>query len=383
MDDGSQGIDDQFIRSAMARLTWQVSPRNKISGYFDEIDKYRGHDMQANYDPETAATIWNSPAYHTTALKWTSPVTSSLFLEAGFSNNTEYYTNEYREGIEKPRGSAEWYRKRRPQRSRISAATRKAGPINTTESPKAIYWNVAATYVKGDHTIKFGANMRWGQFVHTRDANADLVQQYRSSSTGVRWTRARHRPDPQLPAGLRREAQTAISASIVQDSWRLNRLTAELGMRWETLNSSVMAGESPAGRFVPARKFPEVKDVPNWNDFAPRMALVYDLFGNGKTAVKYSLNRYNLSRTTGIAANYNPLLSQTAHAAVARRQRQRHRRGRAALQLASERRLRNQLREPVGKLRHRGAERYGEYPRTWNLEQGVEISARVDQTASR
>ena len=30
-------------------------------------------------------------------------MTSSLFLEAGFSNNTEYYTNEYREGIEKPR----------------------------------------------------------------------------------------------------------------------------------------------------------------------------------------------------------------------------------------------------------------------------------------
>ena len=55
MEDGSQGLDDQYIQSAMARLTWQVSPRNKISGYFDEIDKYRGHDMQANYDPEESA----------------------------------------------------------------------------------------------------------------------------------------------------------------------------------------------------------------------------------------------------------------------------------------------------------------------------------------
>ena len=60
------------------------------------------------------------------------------------------------------------------------------------------------------------------------------------------------------------------------------------------------------------------------------MALVYDLFGNGRTAIKYSLNRYNLSRTTGIAANYNPLVSPDGDAAVARRQRQRHRRGRAA-----------------------------------------------------
>src|SRR6478609_6239169 len=180
MDDGSQGIDDQFIRSAMARLTWQVSPRNKISGYFDEIDKYRGHDMQANYDPETAATVWNSPAYHTTAIKWTSPVTSSLFLEAGFSNNTEYYTNEYREGIEKPMGTAEWYRSAAKNDTDLSGYTQ-AGPINTTESPKAFYWNGAATYVNGDHTIKFGVNNRWGTYSHGRLANADLVQQYRGT----------------------------------------------------------------------------------------------------------------------------------------------------------------------------------------------------------
>ena len=64
-DDGSQGIDDQYIKSAMARLTWQVSPRNKLSAYFDEIDKYRGHDMQSLEDPETAALQWFSPAYNT------------------------------------------------------------------------------------------------------------------------------------------------------------------------------------------------------------------------------------------------------------------------------------------------------------------------------
>ena len=123
MDDGSQGLDDQFIRSGTARLTWQAVPRNKFSAYFDEIDKYRGHDMQSNYDPETAATVWNSPAYHTTAIKWTSPFSSSLFLEAGFSNNTEYYTNEYREGIEKPRGTRGVVRQRGSQASSTWAAS--------------------------------------------------------------------------------------------------------------------------------------------------------------------------------------------------------------------------------------------------------------------
>jgi hypothetical protein len=371
LDDGSQGIDDQFIRSATARVTWQVSPRNKISGYFDEIDKYRGHDMQANYDPETAATVWNSPAYHTTAVKWSSPINGNLFLEAGFSNNTEYYTNEYREGIEKSRGTADWFANAAHNELDLGGYT-KAGPINTTESPKALYWNVAATYVKGDHTIKVGANNRWGQFVHTRDANADLVQQYRGASTGVRWSR----PDTVLIRNSPLVYGETLNRDLgiyAQDSWRLNRLTANIGLRWETLNSSVMAGESPAGRFAPARTFPEIKDVPAWNNLAPRMAMVYDLFGNGKTAIKYSLNRYNLARTTGIAAVYNPLVSATA-----------------TLPWTDV----NGDDIAQGSLRCGGfpsadceinflslsqnfgiaaLNEYGKYPRTWNLEQGMEI----------
>src|SRR5262245_45230998 len=98
-DDGSQGIDDQFIKSALARLTWQVSPRNKLSAYFDEIDKYRGHDMQSLEDPETAALRWFSPAYHTTQAKWTSTVSNRLMIDGGFSSNLEYYTNSYQEGV--------------------------------------------------------------------------------------------------------------------------------------------------------------------------------------------------------------------------------------------------------------------------------------------
>jgi hypothetical protein len=374
MDDGSQGIDDQFIKNAMARLTWQVSPRNKISAYFDEIDKYRGHDMQANYDPETAATVWNSPAYHTTAIKWTSPVTSSLFLEGGFSNNTEYYTNEYREGIEKPAFTAEWYANAAHNELDLGGYT-KAGPINTTESPVAFYWNAAATWVKGDHTIKFGANNRQGTFRHTRLANADLIQQYRSSSTGVRWSV----PDTVLIRNSPLDYEERLNRDLglyIQDTWRLNRLTANIGLRWETLNAKVLAGKSPAGRFVPERTFAEIKDVPAWNDIAPRMALVYDVFGTGRTAIKFSLNRYNLSRTTGIAANYNPLLSQTATLPWTDKNRDDIAQGS----------LRCDFTRPDCEINFASLaanygiaalNEYGAYPRTWNLESGLELQHEV------
>ena len=372
MDDGSQGIDDQFIRSGMTRLTWQVSPRNKISGYWDEIDKYRGHDMQANYDPETAGTVWNSPAYHTTAIKWSSPVTSSLFLEAGFSNNTEYYTNEYQEGIEKPRGSAEWFRTAAKNEQDLGGYTQ-AGPTNTTESPKAMYWNAAATYVTGDHTIKLGANSRWGTFRHTREANADLVQQYRSSSTGQRWTV----PDSVLVRNSPLSYGERLNQDLglyVQDSWRLDRLTANFGIRWEYLNSSVMAGESPAGRFVPARTFPEVQNVPNWKDWAPRLGIVYDVFGNGKTALKYSINRYNLSRTTGIASSYNPLLSVTQTLPWRDVNGNDVADGATRCTGYPSATCEIDFRNLPTNFGIRALNEYGEYPRTWNLESGLEIS---------
>ncbi len=91
----------------------------------------------------------------------------------------------------------------------------------------------------------------------------------------------------------------------------MKRLTVNAGIRCETLNAQVLpASRRPAGS-CRAREFAEVENLPDWSDWAPRFALVYDLFGNAKTALKYSLNRYNLARTTGIADNYNPLRRPT------------------------------------------------------------------------
>ena len=80
-----QGIDDQYINSATLRLTWQMSTRNKFSIYYEEVDKWRGHGMNAGDDPETASQVWTSPRYNDAAVKFTSAVNSSLLVDAGYS----------------------------------------------------------------------------------------------------------------------------------------------------------------------------------------------------------------------------------------------------------------------------------------------------------
>jgi hypothetical protein len=50
-----------------------------------------------------------------------------------------------------------------------------------------------------------------------------------------------------------------------------------------------------------------VDGTPNWKDLSPRVGAAYDLFGNGKTAIKGGINRYVAgARPTGVAALYGP-----------------------------------------------------------------------------
>jgi hypothetical protein len=157
--------------------------------------------------------------------------------------------------------------------------------------------------VTGSHNVKFGVQETWGRFVHTRDQNADLQQVYRNgvpNTVVVRNTPYVSRENLNYDFGI-----------YGQDQWTIKQLTLNVGLRWEFLNAEVPAQESPAGRFVPARSYPAFKDLPNWSNPAPRFGLAYDVFGNGKTAVKVSLSRYNLARTTGVADTYNPLANST------------------------------------------------------------------------
>ena len=96
----------------------------------------------------------------------------------------------------------------------------------------------------------------------------------------------------------------------IQDTWTIKRLTLSPGLRIENFNSFIPENSMAAGRFVPARFYPEQKDLPNWNgDLAPRFGVAYDLFGDGRTALKGNVSKY-FEAWTGLFANrYSPVAS--------------------------------------------------------------------------
>jgi hypothetical protein len=92
----------------------------------------------------------------------------------------------------------------------------------------------------------------------------------------------------------------------VQDQWRLNRFTFSAGVRFDYLRESIAATEQPAGAFSAARSYPARTNIPNWKDVNPRFGMVWDPKGDAKTAIKFGINRYVQSATTGMANLLDP-----------------------------------------------------------------------------
>ena len=298
-----QGIDDQSINSVVLRLLWQVSPRNKIAVHFEEIDKDRGHGMNAGNDPRTASQIWTSPLYNDAALKWTSTISNRLLAEAGFSFNYEQYVIVNQPGVNHERGTAAWYAGASRSDTALQTLWSGFGSAQGGRYPDRYNGQASVSYLTGSHVIKTGFQYNWGPYENTRDTNADLQQVYLNgipSSVTVFNTPLRYLDKLLGDFGV-----------YAQDTWTRDRLTVNAGIRWEYLESEVSAAVSPPGRFIGERKFDKIP-MPVWKDFAPRFGVIYDLFGNAKTALKFGMNRYNESRTTFFANRYNPLAVTTA-----------------------------------------------------------------------
>jgi hypothetical protein len=126
---------------------------------------------------------------------------------------------------------------------------------------------------------------------------------------------------------LHQKRSVMTTSLYAQDSYSYKRLTAVGGVRWERVEGWLPAQSDVAGQYFPEgtainsvfgsyqllRSFPEVRNIPLWHNAGPRGSLVYDLRGDGKTAVKVSLARYYDQIGTGTPGGVNPngLVSQT------------------------------------------------------------------------
>ena len=107
-------------------------------------------------------------------------------------------------------------------------------------------------------------------------------------------------------------ANRAVAHSIfLQDQWTRGRMTLQGALRYDYVYSWAPAegnGTDQTSRFTSTPiRFPRTDSVTGYNDLSPRLGLAYDLFGNGRTALKVSVGRYLSAATAdGVYSSQSP-----------------------------------------------------------------------------
>jgi len=88
----------------------------------------------------------------------------------------------------------------------------------------------------------------------------------------------------------------------------MHRLTINPGVRVEWVKAGTDEQVAPAGAFVPERHLAPVENLPKFGpNLAPRFGAAYDLFGNGRTALKFSIGQYYRRHTVTLAERLTPM----------------------------------------------------------------------------
>ncbi|MGE3512411.1 MAG: carboxypeptidase regulatory-like domain-containing protein [Vicinamibacterales bacterium] len=300
------GENDQKAKNGTARLTWQASTKDKIGVNFVYEDRCRcEHAMGGTFEPSTAPEADLVHRYLSTVgqVTWVRPATNKLLFEAGVS-------------------AAPYRFHATPSQDAVGpAALELATGFSFRARSAAVGLNEAyylsraqnnemrgsVSYVTGAHAFKVGIGVNPGSVRFQRDTLGDYLV--------VLLNGVPNRAEFFATPYHHRDTMTKV-ALYAQDQWTVNKLTLNLGVRFDRHKSGYDAVDLPATNLLPARQF-DGADVLNWKDVSPRLGAAYDVFGNGRTAIKATWSRYVAAETIATARSLSPTVTSTARLARA------------------------------------------------------------------
>ena len=281
-----------WFESMALRMTWQATQANKINFFADVQDACICRSSTAIGQAPEAITAFHFRPSGVYQAAWTAPIGSKLLFDAGVGAIVSSFVNYRAPGVAPEHISI--LEQSTGMRYNAAATYRMPWDLNRYTS------RASMSYVTGSHAVKVGMQLE------KSTADSDLV----ANGSDVSYTF-----NNQLPVSLTqyatpystKERVKADMGIYAQDQWTAGRLTLNVGVRFDYFNAYVPEQVVPATRFVRDRRFDPIYDVPSWKDVNPRLGAAYDLFGDGKTAVKASLGRYVAKNTLAVPEAANPI----------------------------------------------------------------------------
>jgi hypothetical protein len=300
-----QSEDDGEWRNHSVRLTWQMTPRNKIVGWTDLHYNCLHCDAGGSSSGQTFTGLIatrealqrneNHPS-SLTQVSWTSPVTNRLLLDANVQIGPNFWWGAQQKNPFDPNTI--------PVQDDALTINTPNGPVTYSGlNYRSANWSGhtgftqvvqgALSYVTGSHSAKFGGRFHRNDSAFPKNYYNDALLKYNFRG-GVPYQLTMYGDQ-----GSDQNQQQQIFALYAQDRWTFNRLSLQGGLRFEHLADHFAEQTMFANRFIPtAVVFPDQDGPLSQKDIQPRFGVSYDVFGNGKTAAKFFMGRYVTTTNT-------------------------------------------------------------------------------------
>jgi hypothetical protein len=294
----SQSVLDQTnITSGLGNFTWQASQNNRLTGFYSR-QRYNKPSRLLNAQAVTVpeSTVDEEDMFDLIQGLWNSVLGKNFFIDARMGMNKILFPTYFNGGT---------------NQSLTDTATSIIYGNNASEVIRhrdRFQANATGQYyidqaLGGRHELKFGTD-----FTHAVTKN----ETHRPDNVSLTYTSASGTFAPlnvTLFATPQNDA-TALNvlALYAQDSYSVKRLTVVGGIRFEQLEGYLPSQSSPASPFALAnvggfaaqpRSYDEIRNVVKWNTAGPRISAVYDMTGDGRTALKAAAGRYYYVLSTG------------------------------------------------------------------------------------
>ncbi|MBI3050175.1 MAG: TonB-dependent receptor [Acidobacteria bacterium] len=277
------GHSNDYYQSITSRVTWAATERQKFNFSYEENDNCNCviRLIALNRAPE--ATGDHHYDVRVPQVNWQYAASNRLLIESGFAWYRGRGHSDPVEGVLpdhiaiRELSTNFFYNARADNIGGTGAYTRQRSMRNNLTQ------RLNVSYVTGSHNFKTGVWIQqWPNFAEYF-VNGGMLQNFRN---GVPVSVVLYAS----PSHTRTMAHNI--GVYAQDQWTVGQLTLNLGLRYDSYGGYAREVIAPAGPFVPERRFAKTDDLVDLKDLNARMGAAYDVFGNGRTAVKGFVGRF-------------------------------------------------------------------------------------------
>jgi hypothetical protein len=290
-DPARPAVNDQKTYSTTLNLTYQMARDHRLS-LFGSYEKMCLCHFSISPTVAPEAATYNPGDSSIVQSRYTATLTSRLLIEAGASHYLSSFPR-------RPQSDAT-----EPSILEQSTNLRFRSGATYFPTPQTVDdYRASLSYVTGANSLKTGVTYQW-QYAKDPTVFAIGDVNYRTLN-GIPNQVTYYTTPYAAPLYL------APLGAYVQDQLKFRKLTVNAGLRFDQFRSSYDAIHLEPVRWLPvARDYPGA-EVLSWQDLSPRLGLAYDVFGTGRTALKFSLSRYVLQEGKNNTNNVHPVISAT------------------------------------------------------------------------